>query len=229
MFFFSTNNDEIMVDSFGELIIDKYEIVYMFENDKAKINPIIDSMILNSQQTIELIKTCEFSFKSEFKLLYRATRDGFSSKVFPSKCDKISKTLTIIKVKDAPHIFGGYAEVTWGGNGYKQDKIAFLFSLVNDYNKPLKLKNINQFSQHLEDKEIYSHSNCGPTFGGGHDFFISSDSNINEDSFSNLGHTYKYPILSDESYDPKSILAGSNHFSTSEIEVYEIINNIIQK
>ncbi len=35
--------------------------------------------------------------------------------VLQPKCDKIPKTLTIIKVKDQPHIFGGYSEVTWEG------------------------------------------------------------------------------------------------------------------
>ena len=41
-----------------------------------------------------------------------ASRDGFDSDDFHSRCDNIGRTLTIIKVKNNPHIFGGYTEAT---------------------------------------------------------------------------------------------------------------------
>ena len=44
-------------------------------------------------------------------------------------------------VKDKPHIFGGYTEATWDGGGiYKQDPNSFIFSLVNENQRPFKIK-----------------------------------------------------------------------------------------
>jgi hypothetical protein len=215
--FFLPNNDEFKDDLFGELIIDNYKITFHCEkNNYSKIK--FDSNILNKVQSNELIKLCEFQNKKEFKLLYRATRDGFSSKAFHSKCDEIPRTLTIIKVKDKSHIFGGYTEATWEDyNTYKQYPNAFIFSLVNNDNKPIKMK-ANQNIQ----QAIYCHTSYGPIFGGS-DFEICSNSNTNASSLSNLGHTYQHPNYQYQSNEAKSFLAGSFNFSTSEIEVYQII------
>ena len=226
--YFSPNYNEIKNEILGELFINNYTK-----------NPITDSTILNIQKSIDLIKLCEFSFKNEFKLIYRATRDGFSAFDFHSKCNFIPNTLTIIKVKDRPHIFGGFTAVTWDGDDdnwdeddniweantfYKQDSAAFIFSLVNDDNTPIKFIN----SQNIEFT-IRTHPSYGPTFGGGHDIYISSDSNINKTSMSNLGYTYQPPShLSYFQYDSneaRSFLAGSRSFSTSEIEVFQVIQN----
>ena len=177
---------------------------------------IFDSNIVNFDQSIQLIKLCEFENKKEFKLLYRASRDGFSSKVFHSKCDKIPKTLTIIKVKDKPHIFGGYTEATWEGEEYKEDPNAFIFSLVNDDNEPIKMKLYKNTKN-----SIWCHPLFGPTFGAGHDFYISTDSNTNTTSYSNLGNSYHHPSYHYNTNEIRCFLAESYNFSTSEIEVYQ--------
>ena len=36
-------------------------------------------------------------------------------------------------------------------------------------------------------------SGSGPTFGGGHDLYISNNANTNTASYSNLGNSYKRP------------------------------------
>ena len=175
-------------------------------------------------------------------MLYRASRDGFSAESFHSKCDNIPKTLTIIKVKDEPNIFGGYTEATWDGKGvFKKDRNAFLFSLINEDNKPVKMKINNNV-----ENAIYCDSKLGPTFGGGKDFCICSNSNTNKESFSNLGYTYQHPkyhfILKKNINTikamkflavPRLILFCSNlngdwFFLVSEIEVYtEIIKDTL--
>ena len=184
---------------------------------------IFDSNIVNFDQSIQLIKLCEFENKKEFKLLYRASRDGFSSKVFHSKCDKIPKTLTIIKVKDKPHIFGGYTEATWeGGWIYKKDPNAFIFSLVNNDNKPIKMIIDNENIKNA----IFCDPSYGPVFGRaifGSDFYIVSYSNSGGNSFSDLGYTYQHPIYKERSNSARSFLAGSYNFSTSEIEVFQVV------
>jgi hypothetical protein len=102
------------------------------------------SQILNDeQQCSELLKVCEFSPNDKWSLLYRATRDGFGSSVFHSKCDGHSNTLTILKTKDSSYIFGGFAAVSRESTAnikFKSDVNAFIFSLTNKEDRPLKMK-----------------------------------------------------------------------------------------
>ena len=195
-----------------------YVGVYQFEKHLSPTG--FDSKIVDFSQSIDLIKLCEFDTKTEFKLLYRASRDGFSSNAFHSKCNNISKTLIIIKVKDKPHIFGGYTEATWEGYGtFKQDPNAFIFSLVNDDNGPIKMTILNQYIHTaIEGNPFWS-----AIFGGGADFAIYTDSDTNTESYSNLGTTYQHPNYQQGSNEVKHFLAGSFKFSTSEIEVYQVI------
>lgn len=46
-------------------------------------------------------------------LCYRASRDGWNSRTFHSKCDNKGATVTIIRV--GTYIFGGYADYSWSG------------------------------------------------------------------------------------------------------------------
>ena len=47
------------------------------------------------------------------KLCWCATRDGWSSSTFHSKCDNKKPTVTLVKV--GSYIFGGYATESWEG------------------------------------------------------------------------------------------------------------------
>jgi hypothetical protein len=70
---------------------------------------------------------------------------------------------------------------------------------------------------------IYCQSNYGPTFGAGHDFMISDSSNNNRNSYSNLGHSYKFDKHTYGSNEAKMFLAGSYNFQVQEIEVFQNI------
>ena len=89
-------------------------------------------------------------------LLYRGSRDGFSSAAFHSRCDLKGRTLTIAKSTQG-RVFGGYASVDWKAkyNDYRHDNKAFLFSLTS-------LVKIELVDPH---KAIYSHDKFLPTFG----------------------------------------------------------------
>jgi hypothetical protein len=170
---------------------------------------------------------CEFDIKNEFDLLYRASPDGFSLEAFHSKCDNIPNTLTIIRVKDKPHIFGGYTEATWEGSVYKQDPNAFIFSLVNSDNKPIKMK----ISLNIQNA-IFCYPVYGPRFGH-YDIGYGKNFDIHINSYSNqvhsstkLGLTYQHPFYQKDSNETKGFLAGSDSFLTSEIEVYQVLNNL---
>ncbi len=58
-----------------------------------------ESLILNLKQSFDILKLCEFAEKKLWVLLYRGSRDGFSSREFHLKCDGKSNTLTVIKEK----------------------------------------------------------------------------------------------------------------------------------
>jgi hypothetical protein len=62
---------------------------------------------------------------------------------------------------------------------------------------------------------MYDGSGYGPTFGGGHDLYISSNSNNNSWNYTNTPHSYD--TLSN------TTLFGSYQFQTNEIEVFKVI------
>ncbi len=174
------------------------------------------NILTTSEMKDNLISLIQFNHSNTWKLIYQATRDGFGVSTFHSKCDNKPNTLSLIRSTNG-NIFGGYTEQSWSGSGqYKTDRNAFIFSLINKQNKPLKMK-----CEKCENA-IYgnSYSGHGPTFGGGHDFYISDNSNTNTDSYSNLGHSYPHPDYASGSSEAKSFLAGSYNFRVSEIEVY---------
>ncbi len=172
---------------------------------------IIDSTSLQN----ELYRTCAFDSGQEWELVYRASVDGFSSNEFHSRCDGIGNTLTVIKAENE-NIFGGFTEAKWSSKAeYTTNHNSFIYSLINKDKKSFKVMNSPNGAH-----SIYSKSDYGPTFGGGHDFYIASDSNSNLKSYSNLGHTFKHQDYPNNTEKAKSILAGSYNFKTIEIEVF---------
>jgi hypothetical protein len=139
-----------------------------------------------------LIDLCEFSPNDKWSLLYRGTRDGFGYNDFHSKCDGYSNTLTIIKAKKSKFIFGGYTTVSWESCHqspvkFKSDPNAFIFSLTNKDNQPVKMK----INPNRHEYAIICHSRYGPMFG--FDICIADNANKEIDSWSNLGHSYPHP------------------------------------
>jgi hypothetical protein len=191
---------------FGSIRLGQYTNVDLF-----------NSQILNGERQItELIKLCEFSPNDKWTLLYRGTRDGFGSKDFHSKCDGNANTLTILKAKGSEFIFGGYTMVSWDGSTiWKSDPNAFLFSLTNKDNTPVKMKVDPNKSQYA----IRCDSRCGPSFGG--DICIANNANTTMDSYSHLGGTYRHPQYEEDTIEASTFLAGSKYFQLDEIEVYE--------
>ena len=49
--------------------------------------------------------------EGEWRLLFRASRDGFATQTFHSKCDNKGPTITV--VKSGANIFGGFTEISW--------------------------------------------------------------------------------------------------------------------
>jgi hypothetical protein len=175
------------------------------------------SQILTGNQPNVLIKLCEFSPNDKWTLLYRGTRDGFGAQDFHSKCDNKSPTLSIFKAHDSSYIFGGFTTVSWDSSSRcKSGPNAFIFSLTNKDNKPLKMKIHPKKRQYA----IYCHFECGPIFGG-YDISIANNANKTMNSYSNLGHTYLHPQYLEGTSEAETFLAGSYQFQLDEIEVYQ--------
>ena len=175
---------------------------------------IIDSTIIrNYTMESHLIKLCKLSGK-QFKLLYRASPDGFSADDFHDKCDNQSSTLTIIKTTRG-FVFGAYTAMAWDSiSKHKSDPTAFIFSLTNPSKQPqfIPIKTATE--------AIYCCSSHGPIFGS-YDICIQNNSNISDGNYSELGNSFDFKLQSPET--PESFLAGSRKFKTVEVEVYKLI------
>jgi len=152
-------------------------------------------------------------------LLFQASFDGFNVSSFHSKCDGILGTLVLIKSENS-NIFGGYTEADWKIDySNKYDAKAFLFSLINSYNIPVKMTISSPWNA------IYSNSIPSSTpilFGnnGNSDLSIDIDYAL---GFSYLGNSYRVPsFLSTDPSEINSFLGGSQYFKISEIEVFSV-------
>jgi hypothetical protein len=193
---------------FGSIRLYGYSNMNLFKSEILK----------DDRQSFELIKLCEFSPNDKWSLLYRGTRDGFEPSDFHSKCDGHPNTLTIFKAAESKFIFGGFTTVSWdSSNGWKSYPNAFIFSLTNKDNKPVKMK--IDLDEH--EYAIRCYPEYGPTFGGGHDICIANKANTTMESYSDLGCTYKHPQYAYETDEAQSFLAGSYSFQLDEIEVYQ--------
>jgi len=175
------------------------------------VNIEIDSNILSDRDQIHnLISLCEFSIDQKWNLIYRASRDGFEGADFHAKCDDKPNTFILIK-SEYGNVFGGYTEQSWSGTGHKKDQNAFLFSLINKLGRQLKIK--------WSGKETIGRKDTlGPIFGGPgfYDLIIRSKTNCSSD----LGYSFIHPDYALGTNEAKTLLAGSDHFQVSEIEVY---------
>ena len=100
----------------------------------------MDTMIISKLNDFKLIdnKLYQIFEKDvEYKLLYRASKDGDTAKVFKEKC-KDKNTLTIVNTNDNA-IFGGFTRMPWDDSDKnKDDEDAFCFSVDNKKIYPLK-------------------------------------------------------------------------------------------
>ena len=69
-----------------------------------------ESVILTNEEHRRVLKTW-LPIKSEWRLLFRASRDGFAALAFHSKCDNKGPTVTV--VKSGGNIFGGFTGNAW--------------------------------------------------------------------------------------------------------------------
>jgi hypothetical protein len=197
---------------------------------QSSSNKTVDSLILTSAEVQKIYELGGYSPAQGFQLLYRATRDGFSTASFHSKCDAFLNTLIIVKSSNA-YVFGGFTTQSWANcqlNCWKTDHSAFILSLRRNVAGFNAVTDARRFNVTNPSKAIDPSSLYGPNFGD--DFYIRDMSNINNDSNSKFGQSYQFPSeFTAMSFDASNYLtgcidiSGTCRFSTVEIEVYKLL------
>ncbi len=85
-----------------------------------------ESEILTNEEHRSVLKSWLPRQDGEWRLLFRASRDGFAATAFHSECDGKGPTVTV--VQSGNNIFGGFTEVSWTAPGeftnrYEANKI----------------------------------------------------------------------------------------------------------
>ena len=141
------------------------------------------------------------------KLIYRASRDGDSSKSFHTYCDGKENTLFFIKDRNGRR-FGAFANKEWNCDGkWICDSNAFLFSLDHHECYFSKSNNVN-------GKILYGDESYGPLFGEDHDLYICDNCLSKKNTCKQHSFDYK---------GKKNALCGSNIFYLEDYETYQLI------
>ncbi|XP_028403844.1 uncharacterized protein LOC114526442 [Dendronephthya gigantea] len=239
MMVYRKDNNKVYVqgDKKMNALAEEKKILKILDKDIAKLESKFDSFNQTLNSKIRLMLSRDISASTVLKgqpgsylkqlkqwfsfnkltCCWRTSLDGWDSRVFHTRCDNRGKTITLVKVGN--YIFGGYSTYQWGGsNGaWRSSSSNYIFSLRNKDNLS-PFRSAVYRNTHLA---IYTNPTYGPTFGGGHDLYIARNANKNRNSYTHFGNTYRPP--SGYSYgnsNTQALLAGSYHFTPTEVEVY---------
>ena len=104
-----------------------------------------------------------------------------------------------------------------GGDRYIKCDECFLFSFANkDHLAPFKMPVYQN-----QGNALYTNSGYGPTFGSGYDLYIANEANAGKSSYTVMGSVYKPPPgYSSNTVKANNLLAGTTHFTPTDVEVY---------
>jgi hypothetical protein len=147
-----------------------------------------------------------------WRLIYKASRDGFDGNAFHTRCNNQGPTMTIIRTTNN-YLFGGHTAVAWASDGnYKNDTTAFLFTLINPHHIPSTKYVINPGSAGYA---VYHNSNYGPCFGNSA-FNLINNRNLG-------GSRIGFPdVYIDTTGKGNTTFIGPNSFLTSDVEVFKL-------
>ncbi len=166
-----------------------------------------DSKIIKKGE-MEMIKSWINKKFLQTKLIYRLSKDGDKAADFHSKCDGKGPTLVIIENTIGKR-FGGFTSLKWTSENIylKNDLTSFIFSIDN----------MTKFACTDQIYNIHGGLDYGPTFGGGHDLYITDQCSSSDNNYSKFPYSYGKDIIPDKSF---YFIAGSVNFKVKEIEVY---------
>ncbi|RHZ85903.1 hypothetical protein Glove_58g108 [Diversispora epigaea] len=148
----------------------------------------------------------------KFKLIYRASREGFEIKNFHKYCDYKGPTVVVIKVRDSGEIIGGYNPLKWDHIEIEDNRGSPRFYNDN-FDHQYKCKTSNSFIFSLTNRSIPILSrvtskeeaitwcgNKGPCFGL-QDLRINSSRSFNNIIGESRKHSYEKQIISRETFE----------------------------
>ena len=145
------------------------------------------------------------------KLLYRASRDGFSANEFHKRCDGKKNTLTLVKAKWEgvnPWTIGGYLDQPWTSNNqFISSSKSFIFSTTAKLKAKIE----------IQESSACGLASRGPTFGHGYDLVLLKDNN--DQGYMN---PYSYTRTSELIGERDYLGSGYSQFKALEIEVYTL-------
>lgn len=156
---------------------------------------------------------------SRFRLIYRGSRDGFTSLSFHSKCDSTKNpTLTVI-LNASGAVFGGFATMPWGaGPGPISAPGSFLFSLKSKCETAPTMFPVAETECAMQGRH-----ECGPVFGRGPDLCLVPPFNNRCLSYSRL-ESSRHSYVDTLGLGPAvfSDVGKDTSFKVKEIEVFEV-------
>jgi hypothetical protein len=118
----------------------------------------------------------------QFKLLYKATRDGFSARDYHRACHGKCRLLCVIREKEAGWLFGGFTSLSVAPTGFRKEHIdatAFIFTLTNPNGIPP-----TKYVAKADDIAVCTYAECvfamGYKSGVGFDLVLGNKSNKKE-------------------------------------------------
>jgi hypothetical protein len=174
----------------------------------------IESKVMKPKEMAILLKFMPKKLRSKrWKLIYRASKNGFDSATFHRKCDgKKGTSVVVIKATNG-QIFGGSISIPWAStNTYGIDSKAFLFLLKSKMKqKPQKCKVTNPANA------TYFASGYGPTFGSSHDLYLCNNCNtLNQSYCQGGGASGQYTTVKGSNI----YIAGAYNFTVKDYEVF---------
>jgi hypothetical protein len=201
-----------------------YKINSLVQLLKTNNNPKSDGKVFFSKTKIlsfenqEQLNKLFGNHNQQWQLIYRASRDGFTGKLFHQFCDGRSPTMTIIRSQNG-YIFGGFTKIPWSSSGVdKADSSAFLFTLKNPFGiAPTKYPIRKPAIGFAVSHKLHS----GPTFGslenGGSDIFLYSP-------FNEFGSRIFFPqTYKDTTGKGMTTFTGDFHFICNDVEVFAFV------
>ncbi|KAL4490002.1 hypothetical protein ABPG72_009301 [Tetrahymena utriculariae] len=160
---------------------------------------------------LEMIKKWISDKQINLKLIHTATANGFQFEKIYEKCSDKCKVILLVKTKEGRRL-GFYADCFKNQNGLWQLQYP---------------NNIFLISLELKQKYTSNESNCQEAFyssslnillGQGRDFHLFTNSNRNDTSYVNQkSHCQK------EGLTGHALNGGIRNFTTSEVEIFEVI------
>ena len=198
-----------------------YTIVQLIQNlILLYFRVIINSKILTDEEQTKLFQMVNNHFKDErvadWKLLFRASRDGFHRNAFYEKCDKIPSTICIIQTPQN-NVFGGFTKVKWDKSrgGHSKDASAFVYSLRSDGQLKAEFFPVVEPSKDAIQYYENGYLSFG-SYGKAFYFYQESDKNL---------RGYATDVAS-PSYDLKQYQFNGHanyRYKPTEIEVFQVI------